>query len=144
MNISIELFLSFLTAIGLGSILGAYFQYRFQYKKDLKNEEYEWKRKRYAAIIIQMLTVLQFEKHGTRFVKDHRPDLNTLEDFIDEIKSELLHGIIFANDEVIYTITNFIKNRDYNSYTKAVVAMRKDLWGKKTKIKEEIFKDIIQ
>ena len=100
MTISLELLLSFLTAIGLGSILGAYFQYKFQYKKELKNQEHEGKNKRYGAIIIQMLTVLQYDKHGTRFTKNHRPDLNTREDFIDELKSELLNGIVFANDNV--------------------------------------------
>ncbi len=90
-----------------------------------------------------MLTILQFDKHGTRFTRKHRQDLNTIEDFVDELKTELLHGIIFANDQVITTISEFIKKKDYNSYIKAVIAKRKDLWGKKTKITEEILKDII-
>ncbi len=143
MTPSLQIILSLLTAVGFGSILGAYFQSKFQHTRELKNEEHEWKRTRYGAIIIQMLTVLRFEKHGTRFVQKHRPDLNTKEDYLEEIKSEFLHGIVMMSDAVINSLADFLRKKDYNSYTKAVVAMRKDLWGKKSKVDQKTINDII-
>lgn len=138
-----ELILSIFTAIGLGSIIGAYFQLKYQFKKELKNQEFELKKSRYGAIIIQMLTVLQFEKNGTRFVEKHRPDLRSVDDYINEIKTEILNGIIYANDKVIMSIANFIKNKNYSTYIQAVIEMRKDLWGKKTKINKHLLESIL-
>ena len=45
--------------------------------------------------------------YGTRFSKLHRPDLKSKEDFINEIKSELLNSIVFANDNVVKSIADF-------------------------------------
>lgn len=143
MTSSLQIILSLLTAIGLGGVFGAYFQSKFQQKMELENEEHKWKRKRYASIIIQMLTVLRFEKHGIRFVKEHRPELNSKEDYLEEIKSEFLYGIVMMNDDVINSLADFLKKQNYQSYTKAVIAMRKDLWGNKSKVKEKSISDII-
>lgn len=132
-----------LTTIGIGSILGAFSQSKYQLKKELKNQEFELKKSRYGAIIIQMLTVLQFDKNGLKFVKHHRPDLKSVDDFINEIRTELLNGIVYASDEVIISIANFIKKNDYSTYINAVIEMRKDLWGKKTKINRNIVENIL-
>ncbi len=134
MTISLEAVLSMVAALGLGGVFGAYFQYRFQFQKDLRNASYDMKSKRYGAIIIQMLTVLQFEKHGTRFVRDHRPDLKSREDFLDELRSELLNSIVFAKDDVIVALSEFIRRQDRQSYIECVSRIRKDLWGGRTKL----------
>ena len=138
----IELLISVITALGIGSILGAYFQSRFQYKKELKNEENDIKRKRFGAIIIQMLTIIDFNKN-IKYVQKFRPDLINLDDYINETKAELLNSISYASDNVISSISDFLRKKDYKSYLKAVISIRKDLWGKKTKINEETFINLI-
>ena len=48
----------------------------------------------------------------------------------------MLHGLLFASDNVINAMAQFVQSPNYSSYFKAVIAMRKDLWGEKTKIEE--------
>ena len=52
----------------------------------------------------------------------------------------MLNSVLFANDEVTKAMAEFVKNPNYTSYIKIASAMRKDLWGKATKIEEDILK----
>lgn len=135
-NFSTQIILILLTALG-GGFFGAYFQNRFQHKKDLQADIHELKRKRYGAILIQMLTVLD-PKRGLLKVKEFRPDFENLEDVKDELKTEMLNAILFANDEVIKLMSEFTKNPTHENYIKSAAAMRKDLWGNTTKIDEKV------
>ncbi len=136
---SIEVVVSLLAAIGLGGILGAYFQSRFQHQKEVKEDVHQLKRERYGAILIQMLTILDPER-GLPKAQQFRPDLKNIEDFKEEVKTEMLHSIVFANDEVIKSMAEFVKNPSGAAYIRTASAMRKDLWGKDTKIGEDILK----
>jgi hypothetical protein len=131
-----ELLISILTALGLGGIFGTYFQSRFQHQKEIKEDIHNLKRQRYGAILIQMLTILDPE-HGLSKTQKFRPDLKSIEDFKEEVKIEMLNSVLFANDEVIKAMAEFIRNPKHAAYVKTVVSMRKDLWGKRTKITEE-------
>ncbi len=136
---SLEIILSIFTAIGIGGILGAYFQSRFQHQKEVQEDIHNLKRQRYGAILIQMLTILAPER-GLSKAQQFRPDLKDANDFKEEIKVEMLHSVLFASDEVIKAMAKFIQNPNYPSYIKTATAMRKDLWNKKTEIGEDILK----
>lgn len=84
-----------------------------------------------------MLTVLD-PKRGLSKVKEFRPDFENLEDVKDELKTEMLNAILFANDEVIKSMSEFTKNPTPEKYIKSAAAMRKDLWGRTTKIDEKV------
>jgi len=88
-----------------------------------------------------MLAILDPEK-GLLKAQRFRGDLKNVEDFKEEVKTEMLHSILFANDAVIKAMAEFVKNPNYVSYVKTVSAMRKDLWGKDTKIGEDILKEL--
>jgi hypothetical protein len=133
---TIEIVISLLTAMGLGSVLGAFFQSRFEQQKQMKEQEHELKRKRYGAILILLLTKLD-PKKGLAKTRAIRPDLKNLADIEEEIEAEFLHSILFANDEVIRALAEFIQNPNHSSYVKAAAAMRRDLWGKKTSINDK-------
>lgn len=140
---TIEVAISLLTAIGLGSILGAFFQSRFEQQKQVKEQEHDLKHRRYSAILILLLTKLD-PKKGLVKTRAIRPDLQNLADIEKEIETEFLNSILFASDDVIRALADFIQNPNHSSYIKVATAMRKDLWGKKTSINEEvvtIFKD---
>ena len=136
---SIEIVISLLAALGLGAILGAYFNSRFQRRKEIEEDIHQLKRQRYGAILIQMLTILD-PKRGLAKAQQFRPDLQNVEDFKEEVKIEMLHSVVFANDKVIKTMAEFVKNPSDATYIKTASAMRKDLWGKDTKIGEDILK----
>ena len=141
MVLSPEIVASLITAIGIGGILGAYFQSRFERQKQVQEQEHELKRRRYGCILILMLTKLD-PKTGLPHTREIRPDLNDLADVEKEIEIELLNGVLFASDGVILSMAEFVRNPSYPSYIKTAVAMRKDLWGKKTSVDEHIL-DVI-
>jgi len=87
-----------------------------------------------------MLTILDPER-GLAKAQQFRDDLRDVEDFKEEVKTEMLHSILFANDAVIRAMAEFVKNPNHASYIKTVSAMRKDLWGKDTTIGEDILKE---
>ena len=123
--------------LGIGSVLGSYFQLLFQRQKQVKEQEHELKRTRYGCILILMLTRLDSET-GLPKARNFRPDLQNVEDVQKEIETELLNGVLFASDEVIKSMSAFIRNPSYSAYIKTATSMRKDLWGKKTSINEEV------
>ncbi len=127
-----EIILTIIGTLGLGTVIGAYFQSNFQHSKDLKMDNHEFKRARYGSILIQMLTILD-PKHLDK-VSKIRPDLRNIEDLREELKTELLNAFLYANDDVIKSLSVFNKNPNYENYLNTVSSMRKDLWGKNTKI----------
>ncbi len=126
-----------LGVLGFGGILGAYFQLVFQHRKEVKEQEHELKHRRYGAIIILMLTQLD-PKTGLPHLRNIRPDLANLKDIVKEIDVELWNSFLFASDDVIRSIADFVRSPTYSSYVKAAVSMRRDLWGKKTSVDEHV------
>jgi hypothetical protein len=69
-----------------------------------------------------------------RHIHDHRPDLQDLDDLDTEIRTELFNAVLFASDEVVSSMAQFIRKPEYSSYVNTAAAMRRDLWNKKTSI----------
>lgn len=137
MEITTSTVVTLLTALGIGGILGAYFQSLFQHKREVKEHEHELKRKRYGCILILLLTKLDPET-GLPHVERIRPDLKDVKDVEKEIETEMLNGVLFASDDVIKSMSEFVHQPTHKSYVRVATAMRKDLWNKKTKIDEQI------
>lgn len=132
---------SLVTTLGLGGLIGAFFQSRFEHRKHLNEQEHELKHKRYLCILILMLTKLDPDS-GMRHMREHRTDLKDLNDLDAEIRMELLNAVLFASDNVISAMAGFIERPGYPSYIKTAAAMRGDLWHKKTAIDETALKVI--
>ncbi len=84
-----------------------------------------------------MLTQLD-PKNGLQRARQFRQDLKDQKDVEKEIETEFLNGVLFASDDVIKGMAEFIRKPTYTSYIKTATAMRRDLWGKKTSINEQI------
>lgn len=136
MDTSLQTIASLLTVLGIGSVVGTYFQSMFQHRKKNGEQEHELKRKRYACILMLMLTQLD-PRTGLRHVKELRPDLRDPSDVENEIEVELLNSVLFARDDVIKSMSEFARTPNYSSYVKVAASMRRDLWGKKTSIDEQ-------
>jgi len=137
MIFSPEIVISLLTALGLAGILGAFFQSRFERQKQVQEQEHELKRRRYGAILILMLTKLD-PKSGLPHVHEIRPDLKNIGDVEKEIEMELLNGFLFASDDVLKSMADFIRGPNHTTYVKTAVSMRRDLWGRKTSVDEQV------
>lgn len=140
---TLQIIVPLLTVFGIGGILGAYFQSIFQHRKQVREKEHELKILRYKCILILMLTQLD-PKTGLLHIHELRPDLQDLDDIKKELEVELLNGVLFASDEVMKSLGEFIHNPSYSSYIKTAASMRKDLWGKKTVIDENFLSTIFE
>jgi hypothetical protein len=128
---------SLLTALGLGSLVGAFFQSRFEQQKHVNQQEHELKRSRYRCILILMLSKLE-PKTGVPHLHLYRPDLKDLDDLDAELRLELFNAVLFASDDVMSAMAEFIATGGYPAYIKTAAAMRRDLWNKKTAIDEGV------
>ena len=130
-----EIILSIVAFIGSAGIIGASLTYYFDKRKQIKFSEQKEKEKRYLAIVIQMRIVV--EPDQMKYVKHLRPDLVTLEDWKNEVRAEWFNLLLFASDDVIKSLKEFIQKPENATYAKTVIAMRKDLWNKKTSLRPE-------
>ncbi len=137
MSETVAVVVSVVAALGVGGILGAYFRSVFERRREVKEQEHELKRRRYGCTLILMITKLDPET-GLRHLAEIRSDLRTAEDVDKEIETELLNSVLFASDEVIESLSDFVRNPSYRSYVKAAVSMREDLWGKRTRVDEKL------
>jgi hypothetical protein len=124
-----------ITALGAGSVVGAFVQSRLDRQKHLNEQEHELKRRRYLCILILMLSKLE-PKTGIPHLALVRPDLQGLDDLDAEIRLELFNAMLFGSDAVIAAMADFVASAGYPAYIRTVTAMRRDLWNKKTTIDE--------
>ena len=75
-----------------------------------------------------MYAMLNFDKLG-KGLDNFGRKFETKEDLLDEIKAEWHNAILFASDEVLEDLHNFIKTPSLDLFKKSALSMRKDLWG---------------
>ena len=130
-----EEIIAVLGLVGIGGIVATSLTYVYEKRKQIKFSEQEEKEKRYKALAIQMRIVV--EPENIKYVKRHRPDLETIEDWKNEVRAEWFNLLLFASDDVVKALKEFILKPNNATYAKTVIAMRKDLWNKKTTLRPE-------
>jgi len=134
---TIGVVISVIAALGFGGIVGAFVQAYLQQRRYVRTREQNFKQTRYLAILILMLTQLD-PKTGLGKTRQFRNDLTNLDDVKKEIETEFLHSFVFASDDVIRSLSEFIRNPNRGSFVRVAVAMRRDLWGKRSKVTENV------
>lgn len=137
MTDTIGVVISVIAALGFGGIVGAFVQAYLQQRRYVRTREQNFKQTRYLAILILMLTQLD-PKTGLGKTRQFRNDLTNLDDVKKEIETEFLHSFVFASDDVIRSLSEFIRNPNRGSFVRVAVAMRRDLWGKRSKVTENV------
>ena len=141
MEQTLTVVISIISAIGFGGVIGAYFQSLFQRRTQIDQQQFELKQKRYLSIMIQMLAKLDFPTHLPK-IKEIRPDLRTVDDIDRELETELLNGFIYASDDSLESLSNFIRRPDHKNFVNVAISMRRDLYGSKTSVNQSIL-DVI-
>jgi|SRR5208337_4069100 len=125
--------LSILSLLGVGGIVGGYIQYLLNKKSQIELEIRQSNILRYHTISLLMRCVINPEKtQSISFAGWKIPDNKTKEE-IQELAAEKLlefyyNSFLFASDDVLASLKNFIQNPDERKFTETAVAMRKELW----------------
>lgn len=134
MNIEIKDILSFLGSVSIGALLLDWLRFRLDKRKLENTKRHEYKEVRYKAVMMLMVSALDFEKNKAMLHIHGRTTLNTLEDLMEELDIEWKNMILYANDEVLKTMGQFVREPTLNNFWKTTLEMRKDLYGINTKL----------
>jgi len=124
--------------IGIGGFLKSIIDFFIDNRKRRTETQHQFKEIRYKAILLLLYSLVYYDKEQDQLRK-HRPDIKSKDDLINEIRAEWTNMILFASDNVITTMQNFILEPDMTNFTKTLLSMRKDLYGLRTNLK---FKDL--
>ena len=131
-----EEILAVLGVLGVGSLVATSLTYILEKRKQVRLSELELKETRYKIIIAKMGVHLNPDYLKQIHFEPKRRDLNPKE-IRKELEMEWYNSWLFASDEVVKTLKEFILKPNYTNYGKTVLAMRKDLWNKKTSLRAE-------
>lgn len=136
---SIEVVLSILGLLGIGGIIGGYFQYLWNHKRDSELKIQELNENKYRSVLVFMRCVLkpenadQFDINDPYFPKKSPNDV--IRNYAKRKLTEFYYdSILYASDNVIKAENAFLADPTELTFFKVAVAMRKDLWNKSTSI----------
>ena len=130
-----EEIIAVLGIVGIGGIVATSLTYVYEKRKQIKFSEQEEKEKRFKAMVLHMKCLIK--PTDLKYMKIQRPDIKTMEDVKNEVETGWYNFLLFASDDVIRTLKEFIQKPNDLTYAKTVIAMRRDLWNKKTSLKPE-------
>ena len=134
----IQTVVSVLGLLGIGGIAGSYFQHIWGQRRETELRIQTLNENKYRSTLVFMRCVLK-PANMIQFDIDD-PSIRKLKDE-DEIQKYAknkvteyyYNSILYASDQVLMGIKQFIDNPSESNFMKAAVAMRKDLWKKGTK-----------
>ena len=129
MNDLIQMIFSALTLLGIGGILGGYVNSLLDKKKELEFKLLEQKERRYNSCLLYMDAY--FEPKNIKYLSSRQPDIDNAHDIIEYLKMEYHEMMLYASNEVVLSVKEFIKSPNYENFLKTVLCMRRDLWVNK-------------
>lgn len=124
--------------IGLGGLLKSGFDFLIASRKAKQDAKHILKETRYKAIILLCYSLVHYEKEKTTLIIN-RPDIDSLDRLKNEINAEFVNMSLYGSDHVILEMKRFCQKQDSLTLSSIAMAMRKDLYGIKTKLKSEDF-----
>lgn len=121
-----------------GSIITYLVKFFFDKNKERFLSELQQKEKRYKCTMIFMECYIH--PKNIKFLQSKSPENQTVKDIKETLKVEYAETLLFAPDNVIKSLKSFIESPSEKKYYETIKLMRKDLWGKKTKLSVEDMK----
>jgi len=119
--------------IGLGGLLKGVLDFFIADRRRKSETKHQFKETRYKAIILLCYTYVNFEREGTTLIVQ-RPDINSKERLYNELNAEWINITLYASDKVLLSMKKFLESNNESEFNEMILAMRKDLYGIKTKI----------
>lgn len=121
-----QIILSFLGIIGIGGIVTAI----FNKSKEIEFQKLEQKQRRYKSMLLYM--DVYFEPENIKYLSSRQPDIHSAKDVIEYLKAEYHEMLLYASKKVILSAKRFIENPSRELFLEVILAMRGDLWIKKS------------
>jgi hypothetical protein len=121
-----------ITAI-IGGVVATYLKSFLDKQKELDISLNKITEDKYRSLLVFMACALDINKKRYFSLVEQTKN-ETSEDYINQIKEYYYHSILYSSDDVIEKLKAFIESPSKNNYVKVAQAMRKDLWGRKTKL----------
>jgi len=128
----IEVILGVLSVIGIGGVLTASITYLWEKRKERQFKENELKEKRYLCTLLLMYAFINPNELDN--LKRNRPEIKNLKGLERELQLEWVNSWIFASDETIKLFKDFLDSPNEKTFAKTILSMRKELWGKETRL----------
>jgi hypothetical protein len=125
--------LQFILGTVVGGLITGLINARFDKKKNKYTTKHKFKEERYKAITLLMYSLINYDKEQTKLFK-LRPDLNSKEDLVAELKNEWTNMALYANDTVFLKTKYFLETPNQESFNKALLAIRSNLYDINTKL----------
>lgn len=135
---SIEQILAILGAIGISGVIPAIVAYIISSRKKKADAKQELKEKRYKAILLLCYAFVNYEREQTRIIIK-RPNITSKKELLNELEAEWVNMSLYASDNVIKMMKEFLKIKNLAAFNSLIITMRKDLYGLKSKLSPEIF-----
>lgn len=133
-----ENIIAILGLLGLGGLLSSYFTLLWQRRSAEMTKKQEYKETRYKCIIMLMHAVLDFDRSKKELQK-YGYQLNNRDDLLALLAAEHINAFLFASDDFLTAFGQFIATPNMSNLRNAAMAIRKDLWGVKTKLSMKHF-----
>lgn len=121
-----QIILSFLGIIGVGGIVTAL----LNKSKEIEFQKLEQKQRRYKSMLLYM--DVYFEPKNIKYLSSRQPDIDTAEDVMEYLRAEYHEMLLYASKGVVLAAKKFIENPSRENFLAVILAMRKDLWIKKS------------
>lgn len=128
--------ISLIGLIGIGGLLKSLFDLFIGRRKIKSEKKQEFKETRYKAIILLCHAYVNYESEEMALIIQ-RPDIKSREVLFNELRAEWINMVLYASDKVILAMKKFLESSDQITFNEMVLAMRKDLYGIRTKLKME-------
>ena len=130
---NIEIIISLLAGLGIGSIATALISSWLDKKKQMDLTLAKILEDKYRGLLVFMACALDIEKKRY-FTISEQVEQKTAQDYMNQVREYYYHSTLYSSDLVILTLKSFIEHPSEETYIKVAQAMRKDLWGRKTNI----------
>lgn len=133
---SLELIITIITSLGVGSLITAIVSYYLDKGKEIDFKKHEQKEKRYRSVLLYM--DVYFEPRNIKFLSSRQPDIDSQNDVIQYLEAEYHEMLLYSPKNVLLAVKKFIENPTKENFLIAVLKMREDLWihGKDLDVKE--------
>src|SRR3989338_403557 len=130
---NIETILSVLGLLGIGGITGSYLQHLWNQKRETESKIQNINERSYRSTLVFMRCFLKPENLSQFTIEDtNMTKLKNTKEIREYAKAKLMEfyyvGVLYAPDDVLIKIRQFIKNPSETNFVKTAIAMRRDLW----------------